>query len=131
MGTAVETGERFLAAVLDRDTAALGRCLSARVRLRALEPGGAVVRTGAEAVAARWDEWLGGWDRLTVLHRRSWPVAGSRVCLSYHVVVDTAADRREIAHQIVVDVVGDRIVAVDLLCTGFLTGPDPFGDLGP
>lgn len=123
MGTAADIGERFLDAVLARDAGALGRCLSPQVRLRALEPAGAVVRTGARAVGARWREWLGGWDHVAVVDRRVWTVADSRVCMSYHLVVHCAADRREVAHQMVVDVVRDRIVVVDLLCTGFRSPP--------
>ena len=123
MGTPGGTGGRFLDAVLTRDAAALDRCLSPRVRLRTLEPAGAVVRTGPRAVAARWDEWLGRWDNVLVLDRRSWTVAGSRVCLSYHLLVDSPVEQLEVAHQIVVDVAGDRIVVVDLLCTGFWPQP--------
>ena len=49
-----DSGERFLEALLSRDFDAMGAHLHPRVRLRVLQPGGAIVR----AVLARW--WPGG-----------------------------------------------------------------------
>lgn len=122
MGRMEDTGEHFLDTLLNRDFAALGGHLDPRVRVRALQPAGAVGRSGVGPAVGLWDSWFDGWDRLTVLDR-STSVVASRLCLTYHLSVSTAADQREVAHQMVVDVAGGRITAVDLLCSGFLSRP--------
>src|SRR5215207_6018216 len=100
--------ERFLDALMTRDFAAVGDHLHTRVQLRALQPGGALVRMGAGPVVERCQSWFGAWDRFTVLARGT-AVIGTRLRLAYHVAVSTNGDLREVAHQMFVDVVDDRI----------------------
>jgi SnoaL-like domain len=119
-----DTGDRFLEALLNRDFDAMGAHLHPRVRLRALQPGGAIVRVGANPVVARWAEWFGGWDRLTVVDYAVSPVA-SRLRMAYHFDVTADTDRREVAHQLLVDVTDERIAAIDLLCSGFIETARP------
>jgi hypothetical protein len=49
----------------------------------------------------------------------------SNACTPMHLEVSADADRREVAHQPLVDVVDKRITAIDLLCSGFIEPPDP------
>jgi hypothetical protein len=119
-----DSGELFLEALLNRDFDAMGAHLHPRVRLRVLQPGGAIVRVGAGQVVARWVEWFGGWDGLTVVDYAASPVA-SRLRMAYHLDVTADADRREVAHQLLVDVADERIAAIDLLCSGFIETARP------
>jgi hypothetical protein len=120
MGGMDGTGERFLDRALGRDPAGMAELLHPRVRLRALQQGAAIMRLGAGAVVDQWSCWFGGWDRITVLDRHD-AVVATRLGLGYHVAVSATGDDREVAHRVFLDVVDDQIVAVDLLCSGFLT----------
>jgi hypothetical protein len=119
-----DSADRFLEALLSRDFDAMRAHLHPRVRLRVLQPGGPIVRVGAGQVVARWAEWFGGWDGLRVVDYAASPVA-SRLRMAYHLDVTADADRREVAHQLLVDVAGERIAAIDLLCSGFIETARP------
>src|SRR4051812_46428784 len=120
MGGMQDTGERFLDTLLRRDFASLALQLHPRVQLRVLQPGGALLRIGAVPVVERCESWFGRWDGFTVLSRRTSLVA-PRLSLAYHLTVSACGDRREVAHQLFVDVVDERITVLDLLDSGFLT----------
>ena len=122
MGGMQDTGERFLDTLLRRDFAGLAVHLHPRVQLRALQPGGALVRMGARPVVERCESWFGTWDRFTVLSRSTSLIA-TRLSLAYHLSVSSNGDRREVAHQFFVDVVDERITVMDLLDSGFLPVP--------
>lgn len=109
----------FLDALVARDFATLGDHLGAGVRLRALEPAQAVMRSGAEQVSEHWAERLGGWTRCSVMDR-SVTAVGSRLQLSYRLGLESSGDHRVVAQTLLVDVDGDRVTAVDLLCSGFV-----------
>jgi hypothetical protein len=45
--------------------------------------------------------------------------------MAYHLKVTADTDRREVAHQLLVDVADERIAAIDLLCSGFIETARP------
>lgn len=114
-----DTGDRFLDALLDRDFAGVAAQLHERVLLRALQPGGALVRVGVGPVVDRCQWWFGSWDRITVLDRRTVTV-GSRLALTYQLAVGMNGGLCEVAHHMFVDVVDGRITVIDLLDSGFV-----------
>jgi hypothetical protein len=119
-----DSGNLFLRSLLNRDFDAMGQHLHPRVRLRALQPGSTIVRVGAGPVADRWAEWFEGWDQLTVVGFAASSIA-SRLRIAYHLDVTADTDHREVVHQLLVDVVEERIAAIDLLCSGFVEPTRP------
>lgn len=119
MGGPQDIGERFLDAWLARDFAGLGVHLHPRVQMRALRPGRAIVRMGAGPVVEQCRSWFGPWDRFTMLDRNA-TVVVTRVRLAYHLAVSKSSDLPEVAHQMFIDAVDDRINVIDLLDSGFL-----------
>jgi hypothetical protein len=107
----------FLDALRRRDFPALAACLDPRVQLRALQPGGAVVRMGSGAVIDRFRGWFGSWDSVEAVRVGAWSV-GAKLAMRYRFEVCSAGATYEIEQQLYCDLVGERIAAIDLLSSG-------------
>ncbi|WP_063001844.1 nuclear transport factor 2 family protein [Nocardia mikamii] len=111
---------RFLDALTARDFTELSRCLTPDVRMRGLIPPGPFDTDTADAAVSRFRHWFGGPDAFEVLSCETGRV-GDKVYLRYLVrmwPIDTDAPAR-IAEQHLFAVAGDRIEAIDLLCSGW------------
>ena len=111
-------GYRVLRALVARDFRALASCLDEHVRFRALLPPGLREVNGAVETANCFRDWFGAADRLELLGGGVEPVA-QRARLSWRMRVHEPARRRLIEQQAFATVRDDRIVALDLLCSGF------------
>jgi hypothetical protein len=117
--SATDPAEGFVAALAARAFPRLADTLSPDVRMRALLPPGLVEISGAKAAAAKFSAWFGDAVEFELVHSGS----------------DTFADRRHVFYRLrvrkpgnVPKVVeqhllcafdGDRIDALDLICSGF------------
>ena len=112
-----DIGGEFAAALRAADFAAIGRCLSPAVQLRALLPGGMVDAAGRAAAVAMLADWLNAAAGYTVLAASS-DVVGRRLHLSYRVRLDGDDEPRVMEQQAYCDVTADAISSVRLLCSG-------------
>lgn len=110
----------LLDALSRRDFGALEACLDPDIRFRALIPPGPFELTGAAAVAARFGVWFGGDDEFEVVDAGLGQL-GSRMYARWRVRMWPAGhpERARTAEQHVFTSGGDRIVELDLLCSGF------------
>lgn len=93
--------------------------LAPDVRMRALLPSGPVELSGAEAAAARFAAWFGGADDLELVNAGSDEV-GDRLHVFYRLRLDRGGDPRRVVEQHLFCALDDgRIVALDLVCSGF------------
>jgi hypothetical protein len=112
-----DIGEEFAAALRAADFAAIGRCLSPAVQLRALLPSGMVDAAGRAAAVAMLADWLHAGAGYTVLEASS-DVVGRRLRLSYRVRLGAGNEPRVMEQQAYCDVTADAISSVRLLCSG-------------
>jgi TusA-related sulfurtransferase len=122
-------GYRVLRALVACDFGALASCLDEHIRFRALLPSGLREVDGAGAAASCFREWFGAADRLELLDGDVEPVA-QRVHLSWRLKVHEPRRRRLIEQHAFATVRDDRIVALDLVCSGFQP-EEPLSDLLP
>ncbi len=117
-------GEALIAALARRDLAALEACFHPELRFRALVPPGVrEVATASEAIAY-FRRWFGEAERLDLLDSDAGLLA-DRLRLRYRFHVVDADGDQVVEQQAYADVRNGRIVALDLLCSGFrpLTSP--------
>ena len=109
----------FLEAFAARDFDALGRCLDADVRFRALIPPGLVDVTGIEDTVGRFRHWFGA--ETFELVDASVGRVGDRIALSWRVRSSPPGEPAviKIVEQRLFAAADDRIHAIDLLCSGF------------
>jgi hypothetical protein len=110
----------LLDALTRRDFDALQACLDERVRFRALVPSGAFERDGAADTAAKFRTWFGGADRFEVADAAIGQL-GARMYARWRVRMwppGRPSDVR-VAEQHVFSTGQERIVTLDLLCSGF------------
>jgi hypothetical protein len=116
--TALQVGERVVAALRAADFAALANCLSPSVRFRALLPGGMADASGRDAAVALLSDWLEADPGYTVVHARCGPV-GPRLGLSFRVRIETGDGPGVVMeHQAYCDVGAEGISSMQLLCSG-------------
>lgn len=110
---------RFVAAIAARDADAIAEAVAPEARFRYLIPPGSGQVAGRAAVAAKFLEWFGDADVLTVERAQVEPVA-DRTAAAYRFSVRTGSVAEVIEQQIYLDLdEHGRIAALDLLCSGF------------
>ena len=119
MESPTEIAMHFMEVLHRRDFDGLTARLHPTVRLRALQPGDAVVRVGASAVTNRFSGWFGPWDEVDPLRADAWNVGG-RVALAYRLRLRAADTTREVEQHLYCDLAGEQIAIIDLLSSGFL-----------
>ena len=118
LSSVTETADAFVAALAKQDFDGLARALAPDVRMRALIPPGPIEVIGADAAAARFSSWFGSAESLELVQRGAEWVA-DRLHLFYRLRVKRPGDSWKIVEQHLTCTVNGRIVAFDLLCTGF------------
>jgi len=119
--SATDPGTALIAALAERDFARLAGILTPDVRMRALIPPGPVEVSGAEAAAAKFSTWFGNADTLELIRSGSDTVA-DRQHVFYRLRVKKPGDIPKLVEQhLLCAREGDRINAIDLVCTGFRT----------
>ena len=124
-------GGLFIEALARRDFAAMADCLESDVRLRALLPPGPVEAVGCYEVVGRFQSWFGGPADLELVDGTVGEV-GPRLYLRWRVGLTRAATGRprRIVEQHVFATTSERITALDLLCSGFVTQSSTFSSMG-
>ena len=117
--SATDRGETFVAALAERDYARLAGTLAPNVRMRALIPPGPVEISGPDAASAKFSSWFGGVEDLEVVSSGSDAIA-DRLHVYYRLRVRKPGDVWKLVEQhLLCALDGDRITALDLLCSGF------------
>ncbi len=111
-------GGAFLDALARRDFTAVGACLAPGVRFRALVPSGVIQEGTAEATLAYLRRWFGSAARFDLTDAAIGQV-GSRLYLHWQARSVDAAGTARVVEQHAYAHVDDRIVGLDLLCSGF------------
>ena len=121
--SATDRGETFVAAIAARDYSRLATMLAPNVRMRALIPPGPVESSGQEATSATFSSWFGGVEDLELVSAGSEAIA-DRLHVYYRLRVKRPGDVWKLVEQhLLCSLDGDRIAALDLICSGFR--PDP------
>ena len=117
--SATDLGAALVAALAGRDFGRLAGTLAPDVRMRALIPPGPVELSGAEPAAARFASWFGEPNGLELVHSGSDEV-GDRLHVFYRLRVRRPGDPWRLVEQhLFCALDGGRIVALDLVCSGF------------
>lgn len=111
---------RLLDALTRRDFAGIRACLDERVRFRALVPRGLIEHDNDADVADQFEQWFGGDESFEVVDA-SIGQMGTKLYVRWRVRLHTpgAPQSGRIAEQHVFTSGEDRIVTLDLLCSGF------------
>jgi SnoaL-like domain len=121
--SATDRGKTFVAALGERDYTRLATTLAPNVRMRALIPPGPVEISGRAAASTRFSSWFGGVEDLEVVSSGSEAIA-DRLHIYYRLRIRKPGDGWKLVEQHLLCVLdGDRITALDLICSGFR--PDP------
>jgi hypothetical protein len=111
--------DALLTALKARDLPGIGACLTDDVRFRALVPPGPFELNGPADVIARLERWFGGEDDFELLESSAHRT-GACYQLTWLVRMRNDAGRRQIVEQYAfARLEGERIVSLDLLCSGF------------
>ena len=120
-------GGVFLEGLAARDFRRLAESLDKGVRFRALLPPGPSEWTGADAVAGALQEWFGDAADFTLVDATVGEV-GNRIHLAWRLRLRPApfgiGDGWHVIEQHAYADVGEKIEALDLLCSGFAAEPD-------
>jgi hypothetical protein len=117
--SASDLGKGLITALAERDFPRLANTLTPDVRMRALIPPGPVEVSGAEAAAAKFSSWFADAEEFELIRSGSDTVA-DRLHVFYRLRVKKPGDHRKIVEQhLLCAFDGDRITALDLVCTGF------------
>jgi hypothetical protein len=109
----------LIAALAARDFPRLADTLTPDVRMRALIPPGLVEISGAEAAAAKFSSWFGNAEAFAPIRSGSEAVA-DRLHVFYRLRVKKPRNVPKLVEQhLLCALVGDRINALDLVCSGF------------
>jgi TusA-related sulfurtransferase len=108
----------LVAAIAARNYKEIFSAFSPDARFRYLIPPGLGEVAGAADVAAKYVEWFGDADNLEV-ERVFVESLADRVSVAYRFRRHEAEREEVIEQQVFLDVDGQRITAVDLLCSGF------------
>lgn len=114
-----EVGTVFLEALTAREFKAARALLADDVRFRMLVPSGLMTESDADATIGRFRGWYGDADPFEVMASSSGEVEG-RAAITYRLRLRNADGWQAIEQHLMLDVGADaRIVAIDLLCSGF------------
>lgn len=117
--SATDAGDRMIAALARRDFRRLAATLTADVHVRALIPPGLVELSDAEAAAARFSTWFGDAEEFEVVRSGSDAIA-DRLHVFYRLRVKKPGSVPKLVEQhLLCAFEGDRINALDLVCSGF------------
>jgi hypothetical protein len=112
--------DRFLDAVSARDFDGIAACFHDDARMRALVPSRLRDETGPDAIADRYRFWLGDADTVELLAREHDEIVG-RERLRYRLRIVHPQNGEQVMEQEgYAKVTGDRITALNLVCSGFL-----------
>ena len=121
--SATDRGSKFVAALAERDYSRLAGTLAPDVRMRALIPPGSIEISGPEATSAKFSSWFGDAEQLELVSSGSEAIA-DRLHVYYRLRVRKPGDVWKLVEQhLLCAFDGDRIAALDLVCSGFR--PDP------
>ena len=118
MDERLSVARSLVAAIAARNYKEIFSAFSPDARFRYLIPPGPGEVAGAADVAAKYLEWFGDADELDVERTFVEPLA-DRVSVVYRFRLHEAEREEVIEQQVFLDVDGQRITAVDLLCSGF------------
>ena len=111
--------KRLVEAIAARDFEGIAGALAPDARFRYLIPAGPGQIVGAAAAAAKFVQWFGDADVLTVQSVRVEPLA-DRISARYRFLLRGQEGWEVIEQQLYLDVEQDgRIAAIDLVCSGF------------
>jgi hypothetical protein len=114
-----DPGTALIAALAECDFQRLASTLTPHARMRALIPPGLVEISGAEAAAAKFSAWFGDAEELELIRSDSEAVA-DRLHVSYRLRIKKPGGVPKLVEQhLLCAFDGDRINALDLVCTGF------------
>ena len=117
--SATDPGEGLIVALAARNFPRLAGTLTPDVRMRALIPPGLVEISGAEAAAAKFSSWFGNAEAFELIRSGSDTVA-DRLHVFYRLRVKKPSDVPKLVEQhLLCALEGDRINALDLVCSGF------------
>lgn len=122
-------GGLFIDALRRRDFAAMAECLDPEVRFRGLVPPGPFEVVGPDAVMTLFRTWFEGPDELHLVDATIGEI-GLKLYLRWRVTMTSAVEASRYVEQHVFATIDERIVGLDLLCSGFApspqTGANPF-----
>lgn len=109
---------QLVAAIAARNYKGIFGAFTPDAHFRYLIPPGPGEVTGAADVAAKYLEWFGGVENIGVERALVEPLA-DRVSIVYRFRLHGAEREEVVEQQVFLDVDGERITAIDLLCSGF------------
>jgi hypothetical protein len=112
--------DRFLDAVGERNFDALAACFDDDARMRVLVPSRLRDESGPDAIAERYRFWLGGADTVELLDREHDEIVGSERVRYRLRIMDPQNGEQVMEQEGYATVNGDRITALNLVCSGFL-----------
>jgi hypothetical protein len=118
----LSTGGMFLEALRRRDFAAMGGCLAADVRFRALLPPRDVDVVGPDATLAEFQRWFGDESDSLELVDATVGEVGSRLYVRWRIRLAPADGNgaARLVEQHAFATVGEQIETLSLLCSGFV-----------
>ena len=117
--SATEPGERFVAALSERDFEKLSETLAPDARMRALLPSGLTELSGAEDVGARFASWFGNAVEFE-LTRSGTEQFADRLHVFYRLRMRRHGEFPKLVEQhLLCTSDGVHITSFDLVCTGF------------
>lgn len=124
-GETRDAAQRLVEAIAARDFEAIAEALAPDARFRYLIPPGPSQIVGTAAAAAKFVQWFGDADVLTVQSVRVERLA-DRISARYRFLLRRQEGWEVIEQQMYLDVDQDgRIAAIDLLCSGFRPAGGP------
>ena len=122
--SATDPSGALIAALADRDFTQLAGTLSPDARMRALIPPGPVEVSGAEEVAARFASWFGSAEEFDLVGSGSDEV-GDRLHVFYRFRARRPGELpTTIEQHLFCTHHNGRVLAFDLVCSGFRPDPD-------
>jgi hypothetical protein len=112
--------DRFLDAVGARDFDGIAACFDDDARMRALVPSRLRDETGPDAIAERYRFWLGGADTVELVDREHDSMVGSERVRYRLRILHPQNGEQVMEQEGYATVNGDRITALNLVCSGFL-----------
>lgn len=120
-------GGLLVEALASRDFERMAECFEPTATMRALLPRGPATFEGASEITAAFSLWFGSAPGFEVLGATVGDV-GTRLHLAWRLRVDRTP-RGDVGWHVIEQQAyaqaGERIEALDLLCTGFMSDPEP------
>lgn len=118
MQVAASLGQALAGAVASRDFATLSQWFDDQARLRALLPAETVEVVGNEAVVAQFTDWFATFDTVSLVGSGC-DLVGDRLQVGYRLELTRGGRRWLCAQESFCRISSGRIVAMDLVCSGF------------